>query len=251
MLKRRGAGVGINAGIIERLFSWLLVGGFIGAHLFAVLAYYPGQIAEDPWILLRVWEHLSSFGGMIGGEIALLLFMNKTTPGLSKSDRMQFLNLVAFVFPFALAMGRVGCAVVHDHPGRLTTIPVAVSLQSEASLRFVSVTFDPQSLSSLQSSTRNVGFHDLGLYELFFLVLVLIPVFLRIDKRAKKPPSFGMLFLLMYMPVRFLLDFLRIADATYAGLTPAQWMCAVALIGLAVSYLISRRSLIIADAGTN
>ena len=32
------------------------------------------------------------------------------------------------------------------------------------------------------------------------------------------------------MPARFFLDFLRIADATYAGLTPAQWATMVLLL---------------------
>ena len=36
-----------------------------------------------------------------------------------------------------------------------------------------------------------------------------------------------------YAPVRFALDFLRVRDATYAGLTPAQWAC-IPLLALGV-----------------
>ena len=39
---------------------------------------------------------------------------------------------------------------------------------------------------------------------------------------------------LLYLPARFVLDLLRIRDATYAGLTPAQWMCLPALAFVAL-----------------
>ena len=35
--------------------------------------------------------------------------------------------------------------------------------------------------------------------------------------------QFLAMFVLTYMPVRFLFDFLRVADATYYGMTPAQY----------------------------
>ena len=44
--------------------------------------------------------------------------------------------------------------------------------------------------------------------------------------RRQRPPD-GRVFAfttLVYAPIRFGFDFLRIADATYAGLTPGQWM---------------------------
>ena len=46
---------------------------------------------------------------------------------------------------------------------------------------------------------------------------------------ARRPGIYVALFTLLYMPARFGLDFLRIADATYAGLTPAQWAAVLLL----------------------
>ena len=46
------------------------------------------------------------------------------------------------------------------------------------------------------------------------------------------------LMLLLYSPVRFYMDFLRTADATYFGLTPGQYF-AVGLMGLGI-YLMVR-----------
>ena len=39
-------------------------------------------------------------------------------------------------------------------------------------------------------------------------------------------------FVALYMPVRFVLDFLRVSDVRYAGLTPAQWAAAASLAAL-------------------
>jgi prolipoprotein diacylglyceryltransferase len=39
------------------------------------------------------------------------------------------------------------------------------------------------------------------------------------------PPAERKLAAILYAPARFFLDPLRIADATYSGLTPGQWFC--------------------------
>src|SRR5687768_14521276 len=70
--KRRFEQLGLDATFGERMAWWILGGGFLGAHLFALLLYFPSKIARDPWSLLRVWEDISSFGGIVGAAIALL-----------------------------------------------------------------------------------------------------------------------------------------------------------------------------------
>jgi len=81
------------------------------------------------------------------------------------------------------------------------------------------------------------GFHDLGWYEFLYLVLVLVPVVLLVDRRRRGALSSGTflgVFILLYMPVRFGLDFLRVSDARYGGLTPAQWLAALLLLALPI-----------------
>ena len=68
-----------------------------------------------------------------------------------------------------------------------------------------------------------MGFHDLGWYEFLFTGLIIVPVFLVLNRKPRQPGFFLITFLLLYIPGRFLLDFLRLGDARYAGLTPAQY----------------------------
>lgn len=60
----------------------------------------------------------------------------------------------------------------------------------------------------------------------------MVPILLWLNRRRRVPGTFLLAFLLAYLPIRFVLDFLRVADARYAGLTPAQW---VALAGLLIA----------------
>ena len=64
---RRFVRVGLDATLASRAGRWTLVGGVLGAHLFSVLVYFPEKLRRDPWLLLRLWEDISSFGGILGG----------------------------------------------------------------------------------------------------------------------------------------------------------------------------------------
>lgn len=46
-----------------------IVGGLVGSHLFEVVAYQPETLAQDPLWLLRLWDGMSSFGGIPGGSL--------------------------------------------------------------------------------------------------------------------------------------------------------------------------------------
>ncbi|MBO6576836.1 MAG: prolipoprotein diacylglyceryl transferase [Rhodothermales bacterium] len=228
MARRLSGQMGLDRAVLDRLMTWVLVGGLVGAHLVAVLLYFPQSIRRDPLILLRFWEHLSSFGGMIGGLTAMAVFMRYVSRDLSRGDALKYLHLIAFVFPFSLAIGRAGCAVVHDHPGSLSDFPLAVSLESEAGQAYAVSTFSKAELASVPIPEQ--AFHDLGLYELIFLALIVCPVFVILRQRFGADFPFALAFVALYMPVRFGLDFLRVADVTYLGLTPGQWLAGSALL---------------------
>ncbi len=112
----------------------------------------------------------------------------------------------AFVFPFAWAIGRLACTTAHDHPGTLTTFPFAVSLKTPEARAYITAVYqDAGRLAELPgpSELARMAFHDLGWYEFLHTLLVV--------------------FLLLYVPARFGLDFLRLSDVRYFGLTPGQY----------------------------
>ncbi len=170
----------------------------VGAHLGHLLAYHPEELA-DPWALLRLADGLSSMGGLIFGGAALALALRGRGPGLAR-----FADAIALGLAPGWAVARVGCALVHDHPGRRTTFPLAVAY--------------PDGLR-----------HDLGAYEAA-LLLALSALLLGLRRRGVLPGRLLAVLALGYGLGRFLLDFLRAsdlpgADPRWSGLTLAQWVC--------------------------
>lgn len=225
MADRRATRLGLEQTTVNGLGGWMLGGGILGAHLFSVLFYFPEKLAADPWLLFRVWEDISSFGGMVGGGVGAMLFFHLRAPTMPARARLAFVDLVAYVFPTALAIGRIGCALAHDHPGVVTSFPLGISLRTTTAQAYLQGVYANAGLAA-PSDVADLGFHDLGLYELLFLALVVLPLFRRWAQSDRPPGFFLAAFAGLYLPVRFALDFLRVADARYVGLTPAQWVAA-------------------------
>ena len=223
---KRMRALGLDQQLGDSLAGYVLICGFLGAHLFAVLFYVPEKLRSDPLLLVRVWDELSSFGGVIGGLMGVLLFLRVKGRDLDAMTRWAYLDVAAFVFPISLAIGRLGCAVAHDHPGIITSFPLAISLESTAGQAYIASVYAAAGRTAelVQGPPlARLGFHDLGWYEFLYLTLVVVPVTLMIARRQRTPGTFLTLFVALYMPVRFALDFLRVSDARYLGLTPAQW----------------------------
>ena len=226
---------GLDRALGERLAWWAIAGGFLGAHLFSVLFYFPREVAENPLVLLKLWEDISSFGSILGGLLGVWLFFRLRAPTVEGATRWAYLDVAAFVFPISLMIGRIACSLAHDHPGTITTFPLAVSLRSPEAQDYIAGVYRSAGrLTELPPAPAlaQLGFHDLGWYEFLYLAAFVVPVTLWLARRRRAPGFFLTIFIVLYTPVRFLLDFLRVSDVRYAGLTPAQWVGALMLLAL-------------------
>lgn len=222
----------------RRLGGWMLAGGILGAHLFSVVLYFPDDLRADPWLILRVWQDVSSLGGMFGGVFGALLFFALRARGLDVRTRLAYLDAIAFVFPVGLALGRFGCALAHDHPGVVTNFPLAISLNSAQAQAYIAQAY---AAAGHAPPPPAMGFHDLGFYEFLYLSLIVVPAFVFLDRRRRAPGFYLAAFAAMYFPVRFALDLLRVSDVRYLRLTPAQWAAAVILAALPLVAMNRRR----------
>lgn len=241
---RRFAKLELDQAVGEGFAWWVIVGGFLGAHLFSVLLYFPEKVAANPLILFKIWEDISSFGSILGGGLGVWLFFQFRARDIDAPTRWAYLDVAAFVFPISLMIGRIACSLAHDHPGTVTDFPLAVSLESEKAREYMTGVYsDAHRLAELPgpAALAHLGFHDLGWYEFLYLVVVVVPIILVLDRRRRPAGFFLSAFILLYMPVRFLLDFLRVSDVRYEGLTPAQWGAGLALVMLPV-VVVSRRT---------
>ena len=203
LLVRTAHRSGLDPEPVEKLAGWALLGGLVGAHLVHLLFYHPEELRENgPLQLFKIWDGLSSTGGVLGGLVASIAYLRHR--GLRFAP---YADAFAIALPPGWAVARLGCFSVHDHPGTLTHFFLAVDFPGGAR-------------------------HDLGLYDALVLATVTVVVHALRNRAELQGRLLGVVALL-YGSCRFLLDFLRArdlsyVDARYLGLTPAQY-AAIAL----------------------
>lgn len=208
----RARQTGVDPEVLKDFIFLTLPLGLVCGHVLGTLFYEPEIILASPSDLLKPWLSQSSFGGFFGAVIGAFLWKS-----WRKKPMLPVLDACAFGMPFSWLLGRTGCFLRHDHPGRVTDIFLAVR-----DYQYGAPPYLPR--------------HDLGLYEVFWSIAC-IALFLNLGERGKVPGVVIGTFAVFYAPVRFFLDFLRVSDGRDAlGLTPGQYASG-AFFGFGVAML--------------
>lgn len=213
VMQRRVAKLGLDLDTARDLLYAVFIGGFVGAHLVDVFVYRPAELAQDPLLLFKVWNGISSFGGFVGALAGVLVFF-RLRP-VSRERFWGYCEATTWALPFGWILGRLGCSLAHDHPGIKSDCFLAVATPPVADQQRYDLPDGP--------------FLDLGMLE-FGYTLLLCGVLLILDRKPRPVGFYITCVPILYAPVRFGLDFLRLRDARYLGLTPGQYIA----IGLAV-----------------
>jgi phosphatidylglycerol:prolipoprotein diacylglycerol transferase len=198
--------------VILDLGVWSIIGGLLMARVFHVIFYAPEYYLLHPSEIVYFWQGgASSLGGFVGAIFAIYIFAK--IKNFTLKELWPYFDVMTICLWLGWAIGRIGCFMIHDHPGKLTDSFLAVNFP--AGSRF-----------------------DLGLFDsllAWFLFIVFALLFRKLVKTR-----WGLvtqLSFISYAFVRFWLDFLRAtdvnqADARYWLLTPAQWGMIVIFVGL-------------------
>jgi phosphatidylglycerol:prolipoprotein diacylglycerol transferase len=205
-----------------------------------VFFYTPGKVLEDPWIIIKLTEGIASYGGILGATIAFLIYAKRMD-----LHYLRYGDAIIYAFTLGLLFGRMGCATAHDHLGRVTDFALAVTLpplnrcpelvlpNGKPDVDAIANTLGCQNWR-LPDGTANVTAHDLGLYEVFVLLVLFITLSLVVKFwKNRRPGTLIAIAAFYYAPIRFFFDFLRLPDSDprYLGLTPAQHLCIWTIIG--------------------
>ncbi len=180
----------------------IVLGGRLGYVLFYKLGYY----LQHPLDALKVWEGgMSYHGGMLGVIVAIILFTRK-----HRLDWIRFHDYVVTAAPVGLLTVRLANFVNGELWGATTTAPWGVIFATGGAL--------PR--------------HPTQLYEAWgegvMLLLILGMLFWRTDARLKRGFLAGC-YLLGYGVFRFMIEYVRVADAHLIGKTGifhmGQWLC--------------------------
>lgn len=202
LLIARARRIGLDSTTASVFSACLIGGGLLLGHWFKFL-YWPSvwsRLTEHPLALIDVSFGQASLGGIVGGLLCGWAFLRWKAPA---DHRLQYLDALAFVFPYPWMLGRLHCALLHDHPGIRTTHWLGVRYPD---------------------GTR----FDLAVVELLFLVAMAL-LFLSLRRRTLPAGSLCALFLLSYGLFRILLDTLHVDPIRHLGLTVDQWGAAAAI----------------------
>jgi len=223
---RYGRRLGIRAGDTVGLAAVLVGAAFVGGHLFDVAFYQWERAMSDSGVWLRFYDGHSLFGALLSVGIVVLIWTDARA-----LDRAVYADVVAIGCLVAMTFGRIGCALVHDHPGTPTDSLIGVDFPA-----------DRVGWLGLRTNEPTIRLHDLGLEELVLLLPVLVTA-LVLARRRLRAGMVAAIVAIAYPCVRFGLDFLRHpqSDPRHAGLTAAQWCCIMMLALGIVAVLHLRR----------
>lgn len=109
---------GIDTDRVLTLILWSLIVAFIGARV-AYVANEWGEFRSDPVQVFALWGGgLASWGGIVGIVVVLAVLTRRW-----RVSFWQYADVIAVAAPLGLAFGRIGCSLIHDHLGRITTMP--------------------------------------------------------------------------------------------------------------------------------
>jgi phosphatidylglycerol:prolipoprotein diacylglycerol transferase len=189
---------GLSTDLVLDIGIYSSIGGIIVARLFHIFLYEPAYYFARPQEMIAVWHGgMSSLGGFVGAALGIAFLIKKRKLGIK--DILVYVDSGVLGLWLGWGIGRIGCFLIHDHPGTLSHFFLAVHYPGGAR-------------------------HDLGLYD-SLLAFSIFGVFWFLAPRLhrKRPGGVFIFSALSYAFVRFFFDFLRIVDVRYGYLTPAQW----------------------------
>ena len=214
-------GAPMAPGRAEDLLTWIIVGVILGGRLGFVLFYQPAYYLENPGQILQVWQGGMSFhGGFLGVVAAAWLWS-----GRNRVPRLQLADALAVAAPAGLFFGRLANFINAELWGRPTTLPWGVAF--------------PGYGQDCPGVTGICARHPSQLYEAILegLLLGAVLLWLAYRRGALKRPGLVLgVFLAGYGAARFLVEFVREADAQF--ITPDNPMGHV-LPGLSMGQLLS------------
>lgn len=202
---------GLSSEVVVDMAFWVVLAALIGSRVFYVVTEW-SEYVDNLVGVVKVWEGgMSVSGGLLSAIAAAVIFLR-----VKKQPLLPYLELLAYAFPAGLAVGRLGCFFIFDHPGTVTNFFLGEVYYADGLVR-----------------------HNHGLY-LALDGAILFTVFFILNKRFKlKPPFFIAFYMVWEGIMRLWLDSFRILDARYWNLTGAQWTGVIMLIvgvGLFVKY---------------
>ncbi len=201
---RRLAARGLSPELGGRMSLIVSVSALLFAHLM-VAVYEPARFLSGRIKLRDLWNGLSAMGGTIGFVFGWILFRfwHRSEP----SAGAPMFDAAVYCAPLGCAVMRIGCFLVHDHPGKRSEHWLAVAFPDGARW-------------------------DLGLIEMLFW-FAMAAGFALLDRKPRRTGFYPALTFVIYPLFRLSVLPLRSGQTQYSGLPVDAWVAMIVIpIGL-------------------
>jgi phosphatidylglycerol:prolipoprotein diacylglycerol transferase len=183
----------IDQEIIWNLMILALLSMILGGKLFYSVLF----LISSGGVVFSFNSGFSFIGGGLLAGILVFLYLKS-----SKQDWKKISDLLVVGFIVSLISTRIGCLLISDHIGKITTLPWGMQY--------------------IDGTVR----HPVALYHILFLSLILL-IIKRLQRKKTADGFLTFSFLSLYSFFRFITDFFRcsdlaICDAHFWGLTATQ-----------------------------
>lgn len=204
-----GLMVGLGFLLVSWLFLWQIKKRRVDEKKILGLIFFVFLGAIFGARFFNIQAEMSFYGGFLFALVIGWLYIKKTNLHF-----WQMADLVAWLVPLGMFLGRIGCFLIKDHQGTLTNLPWGI-VWPDGTIR-----------------------HPIALY-LALVGLLIFFILWGLRSRIKKQGQLFLIFLFLQAASRLGLDFLRADDLRYLSLTPSQWI-AILIILVAVFTLLKR-----------
>lgn len=203
MARKRAPRYGLTPDDVNDVAFWALLAGILGARIAFILTELPHYIKNPQELLSLQFQGLTSFGGLIAGALAALLWARirgKSIPAL--------VDALAPPLLLAHAIGRIGCLLNGCCYGSECALPWAIQVPDAEGY-----------------------YHPAQVYDAAFNIAAMF-LLLRIEARkALAPGQVAALFFVLHGFARFVYEFWRAgATSEYLGPLPLTMAQAMALV---------------------
>lgn len=247
--QKRAEQAGLNPRVIADLALWVVLMGFVFAHLVSLFAYFPERVFGDPcvvaadcplpdkdgvaayvcgaggrcnngdWVeIFRFWSGISSFGGFLGAAIGVATFFSMrrivVIPKLLELEGGRGRPVLKYVdsvaFGFAFAW-------IFGRMGCFTAHDHIGSITDSALAICFPNDFRGGDLAAPGADPDGCTTRwDLGFLEMLWSVAMSAFFWFWARHRKHRPGWYAVMMMLLYAPFRFVLDSLRATDISGA-----------------------------------
>ena len=190
---------------LDNLLTYIILGIILGGRLGYVFFYNLDYYVNNFFEIFMIWKGGMSFhGGLLGIIFSTLVYSKR-----NNLNPFIFLDLISYVSPIGIFLGRIANFLNSELYGKITTVPWGVI--------FLNI--------------DNYSRHPSQIYEAILegILLFLILNFFVKKNYLKKRGLLSALFLIFYSSFRFLIEFYREPDAQIGylafNLTMGQILC--------------------------